>query len=63
MELIGRCPFTPAVEQDMIESHIVTIKCERCDYELMLMVNWNSWKGVTNGIKRHMFDAHGIKLQ
>lgn len=55
--------FTPEAEQDLIESHIVTIKCERCEYELMLLVNWNSWKGVTEGITRHMKSAHGIKLQ
>lgn len=60
---VGRCPFTPAVQKDMEESHIVTVECERCDYRLMLMVGWNSWKGVTEGMKRHLKDAHGIKLQ
>lgn len=57
------CPFTPEVQADMQEAHILTVQCERCDYSLMLLVNWNSWKGVTEGIKRHMKENHGIKLQ
>ena len=55
--------FTPEAEQDIQESNILTIHCERCDYKLMLLVNWNSWKGVTEGIKRHMKESHGIKIQ
>ena len=57
------CPFTPQTQKDMQESHILTIKCERCDYSLMLLVGWNSWKGVTEGIKRHMKGEHGIVFQ